>query len=169
VSTERRHLDLLALTQDSLACVPLIRMDDIGNAQAKLIGAVTLTSLERQRAFLAKQSDVEVLDLAGVTDLDTAGAWAIASFQLAQKAKGREITIANATEAQALLLQTVTDALPPRARRRRRLPLHEAGDMLVELGKAVSSLPPEWANPSASSDLFSHGLRPRFCIRPACG
>lgn len=112
-------------------------MADLGNV-TRLIGAVTLTSLERQRAFLAKQSDAEVLDLASVTELDTAGAWAIASFQAAQQAKGRKIAVANATEAQALLLQTVTDALPPAHRRRRRLPHHEAGDMLVELGKTVS-------------------------------
>jgi phospholipid/cholesterol/gamma-HCH transport system permease protein len=118
--------------------------DDVGKVSpARLVGAVTLASLERQRAFLAKQSDAEVLDLASVTELDTAGAWAIASFQLAQKAKGREIAIANATEAQALLLQTVTDALPPARKRRRRLPHHEAGDMLVDLGKAVSTFAAE--------------------------
>jgi phospholipid/cholesterol/gamma-HCH transport system permease protein len=112
--------------------------EDGNVAPAKLVGEVTLANLDRQRAYLDKQSRAQVLDLSGVTELDTAGAWAIASFQAAQKAKGRDIAIANATEAQALLLQTVTDAMPPSRKRRRRLPHHEAGDMLVDLGKAVS-------------------------------
>jgi phospholipid/cholesterol/gamma-HCH transport system permease protein len=107
--------------------------------RAKLVGAVTLTNLQLQRAYLDGHSGVKVVDLSGVTELDTAGAWAIASFQATQKAKGREIAIENATEAQALLLQTVTDAMPPTRKRRRRLPHHEAGDMLLELGKAVST------------------------------
>jgi phospholipid/cholesterol/gamma-HCH transport system permease protein len=107
-------------------------------ARAKLVGAVTLANLDRQRTFFDGQSGIEVLDLSDVTKLDTAGAWAIASFQAAQKAKGREIGIANATEAQALLLRTVTDAMPPARKRRRRLPHHEAGDMLLDLGRAVS-------------------------------
>jgi phospholipid/cholesterol/gamma-HCH transport system permease protein len=112
---------------------------DVGKAaRANLTGAVTLTNLERQRSFLEDQSRIEVLDLSGVTELDTAGAWAIASFQAAQKAKGRTIAIDNATEAHALLLQTVTDAMPAPRKRRRRLPHHEAGDMLLDLGKAVS-------------------------------
>ena len=107
-------------------------------ARANLVGAVTLTSLDRQRSVLDGQSAAEVLDLSGVTELDTAGAWAIASFQAVQKARGREVAIDNATAAQALLLQTVTDAMPAPRKRRRRLPHHEAGDMLLDLGKAVS-------------------------------
>ncbi len=103
----------------------------------KLVGAFTLTNLTKQRAFLDGQSRAEVLDLSAVTELDTAGAWVIASFQAAQKAKGREIAIANASEAQTLLLQTVRDAMPEQRKRRRRLPHHEAGDMLLDLGKAV--------------------------------
>jgi phospholipid/cholesterol/gamma-HCH transport system permease protein len=112
---------------------------DSGEAsRAKVVGAVTLTNLNQQRAFLEGQSKARVLDMSGVTKLDTAGAWAIASFQAARKAKGREIAIENATEAQALLLQTVADAMPPARKRRRRLPHQEAGDMVLELGKAVS-------------------------------
>jgi phospholipid/cholesterol/gamma-HCH transport system permease protein len=107
-------------------------------AHLSLVGDLTLTNLERLRAYLDDQSRVKVLDLSGVTELDTAGAWAIASFQAAQKAKGRSIAIDNATAAQAQLLQTVAEAMPPTRKRRRRLPHHEAGDLLLELGKAVS-------------------------------
>ncbi|MES2846674.1 MAG: MlaE family lipid ABC transporter permease subunit [Pseudomonadota bacterium] len=107
-------------------------------ARANLVGAVTLSNLDQQRAFLQRQTDAGILDLSAITRLDTAGAWAITSFQAAQKAKGRQIAIENATGAQSLLLQTVADALPPIRTRRRRLPHHEAGDMLLELGKSVS-------------------------------
>jgi phospholipid/cholesterol/gamma-HCH transport system permease protein len=112
---------------------------DVGKAsRAKLVGAVTLTNLDTQRTFLDGQSRVTILDMSGVTQLDTAGAWAIASFQAAQKTRGRDVTIENATSAQSLLLQTVADAMPPSRKRRRRLPHHEAGDMLFDLGRAVS-------------------------------
>ncbi len=118
---------------------------DVGKAsRAKLVGAVTLTNLDTQRAFLANQSAVSVLDLSEVTQLDTAGAWAIASFQAAQKSRGREVTIDNATGAHSLLLQTVTAAMPASRKRRRRLPHHEAGDLLFELGKAVSGFSAEF-------------------------
>lgn len=79
-----------------------------------------------------------MLDLSGVTQLDTAGAWAIASFQAAQAAQGRKIGVTGASDAQILLLQTVTEAMPPVRKRRRRLPHHEAGDSLEQLGKSVS-------------------------------
>ncbi|WP_240790354.1 MlaE family lipid ABC transporter permease subunit [Rhodobacter sp. SY28-1] len=108
-------------------------------SRAKMVGAVTLTTLDRQRSFLDGQAGATCLDLSEVTQLDTAGAWAIASFQAAQNSKGREVTIDNATEAQALLLRTVVEAMPSPRKRRRRLPHHEAGDVLFEVGKSVSS------------------------------
>jgi phospholipid/cholesterol/gamma-HCH transport system permease protein len=107
-------------------------------ARARLVGAVTLANLKAQRTFLDEQSGVQVLDLTGVTDLDTAGAWVVVSFQATQKARGQVVVIDNASEAQVLLLQTVTEAMPPTRKSRRRLPHHEAGDMLLELGKSVS-------------------------------
>jgi phospholipid/cholesterol/gamma-HCH transport system permease protein len=107
--------------------------------RASIVGAVTLTTLDRQREFLQGQSAADILDLSKVTDLDTAGAWAIASFQAVQKDKGRDLRLENASEKQTLLLQTVRDALPPTTKRRRRLPHHEAGDMLLETGKAVTA------------------------------
>ncbi len=112
--------------------------DALQAARADLVGAFTLSNLDRQRAFLKSQAGVRILDLSGVTRLDTAGAWAIVAFQAAQKAEGRQVAIHNATEAQSLLLQTVSDAMPPSRKRRRRLPHHEAGDMLLELGTSVT-------------------------------
>lgn len=112
--------------------------DTSTSARARLVGAVTLVNLESQRSFLANYPAAQVVDLSGVTELDTAGAWAIAAFLATEKTRGHEVAVENATEAQALLLQTVSDAMPPTRKRRRRLPHHEAGDMLLELGKAVS-------------------------------
>jgi phospholipid/cholesterol/gamma-HCH transport system permease protein len=105
---------------------------------AGLSGDVTLANLSQSRKNLEVLPKLDVLDISGVTALDTAGAWAIVSFQAAQQAKGRTITITGATDAQTLLLQTVTDAMPPARKRRRRLPHHEAGDSLEQLGKSVS-------------------------------
>lgn len=113
--------------------------EDATASRARLVGAVTLTNLDTQRRFLGGQSGVSVVDLSEVTQLDTAGAWAIASFQAAQKTSGREVVVENATSAQALLLQTVTDAMPASRKRRRRLPHHEAGDMLFDLGRSASA------------------------------
>lgn len=108
------------------------------NKPAKLVGSVTLAKLDAHRAILEKESPV-VLDLSETSELDTAGAWTIASYQAAQRAKGRDVALENATEAQDLLLKTVAEALPPVRKRRRRLPHHEAGDLLLTLGKAVSA------------------------------
>ncbi len=114
------------------------RSDPDNKSRARIVGPVTLTTLGQQRTFLDGQAGAMSLDFSGVTQLDTAGAWAIASFQAAEKAKGREVRIENATEAQTLLLQTVVEAMPSPRKRRRRLPHHEAGDLLFDVGKSVS-------------------------------
>lgn len=105
---------------------------------ARIVGSVTLATLEKQRSFLHRHPKAATLDLAGVTELDTAGAWVIASFQASQRAKGHDVSIENATEAQVLLLKTVTDAMPTTRKRRRKLPHQEAGDLLFDVGKAVT-------------------------------
>ncbi len=107
--------------------------------RAELAGDVTLTSLSRNRDLLDRLGHVDVLDLTHVTMLDTAGAWAIASFQAAQAAKGRKVALSGATADQSLLLETVAAAIPAARRRRRRLPHHEAGDIVLRLGKSVSA------------------------------
>ncbi len=106
---------------------------------AGLTGPVTLVTLSQSQASLQTLIGTKVLDLSGVTLLDTAGAWAIVSFQMAERAKGHEVALTGATEAHALLLQTVADAMPAPRKRRRRLPHHQAGDGLVQLGQTVSA------------------------------
>ena len=103
-----------------------------------LTGPVTLANLAQSRAVLDALSGPDTLDLAGVTIMDTAGAWAIASFVQAQAKKGRTITITGATAAHSLLLDTVTGAMPETRKRRRRPVHHEAGDSLEQMGKTIS-------------------------------
>ncbi len=105
---------------------------------AALTGPFTLATLSHSMAALKDRTGPAELDLSGLTTLDTAGAWALVSYQAAQKAKGREVTLANATPAQTLLLQTVAEAMPPPRARRRRPPHHRAGDSLAGLGQTVA-------------------------------
>ncbi len=105
---------------------------------AALTGKVTLSTLAQCQDKLSRLAGSDELDLSGVTALDTAGAWAIAAFVAAEKAKGRTVKITGASSAQSLLLETVTEAMPPTRKRRRRMPHHQAGDELAQLGKAVS-------------------------------
>jgi phospholipid/cholesterol/gamma-HCH transport system permease protein len=103
-----------------------------------LTGPLTLATLSDTVALLKDRPATGDLDLSGITVLDTAGAWALVSFRAAQTAKGRDLVFANATPAQTLLLQTVTDAMPPLRVRRRRPPHHQAGDSLARLGQTVA-------------------------------
>lgn len=116
-----------------------------GNGHASvavlLKGPVTLASLAEVQAALRAETRPAALDLSGVTVLDTAGAWLLASMQKAAAADNHSVTIIGASAAQALLLQTVTDAMPaaqnpPRLRRLH----HDASDDLAKLGEIVSNV-----------------------------
>ena len=108
------------------------------SAPAALTGPITLANLAQSRANLEGLANVNDLDLSGVTMLDTAGAWAIASFLEAQRKKGRKVSVVGATSAHSLLLETVTGAMPPAHKRRRRPVHHEAGDSLERMGRTIS-------------------------------
>lgn len=103
-----------------------------------LTGPVTLANLAQSRATLDKLAGSGDLDLSGITMLDTAGAWAIVSFLAVQEKKGRKTSISGATAAHSLLLETVTGAMPPARKRRRRPVHHEAGDSLERMGRTIS-------------------------------
>lgn len=101
-----------------------------------LTGPVTLATLSEVRAFLDERPRHSAFDLSGVTALDTAGAWLIVTHATARK--GAPAPITGASPAHALLLQTVTEALPQPQKRTRRPVHHRAGDELVWIGAAVS-------------------------------
>jgi len=102
--------------------------DDLSPVTLALTGPITLASLTETRGRLA--AGVRVLDLSGVTTLDTAGAWLLATTRA---------RVTGASAAQALLLATVASALPaeaapPPPRRR----TQSAGTWFEGLGRAVS-------------------------------
>lgn len=104
-----------------------------------LTGPVTLASLAETRARLDAGPGAAVLDLSGVTALDTAGAWLVVSRRMAAIANGRKIMVTGASAAQTILLEAVEAAMPmaqaPPAKRR----LHQsATDLMADLGKTVS-------------------------------
>lgn len=105
---------------------------------AALTGPVTLANLSECRAELASMAGVDELDVSGITVLDTAGAWAIASFLATQQKADKTTVLTGATKAHSLLLETVTGAMPPLRKRRRRPVHHEAGDSLEVMGKTIS-------------------------------
>jgi len=103
-----------------------------------LTGPVTLATLTQSRAVLDGMTRSQTLDLSGVTVLDTAGAWLIASHQASREPQDAALAITGASPAQTLLLETVTAALQPQQRTQKRRPQHQAGDELARLGGGVS-------------------------------
>ena len=109
-------------------------------APVVLTGPVTLSSLVTMRKLIERAQGPGALDLSEVTALDTAGAWLILSLQAQLAAKGQKVEIIGANPAQALLLQTVSAALVPEKKSRRRPVHHDAADGLERLGAAVSGV-----------------------------
>ena len=107
-------------------------------ATLPLQGPLTLSHLGVLRATLAAAPQNVVISLAGTGAMDTAGAWVLATY-LRDTAPGSSIV--EATQAQELLLQTVTAHLPPLATQllpnRRKVLQHQRLDALERLGRAV--------------------------------
>ncbi len=101
---------------------------------ARIGGAITVHAVTRLRAELSRLPPDRPLtiDLAGLTRLDTAGAWALAMLRDRRGA----LAIRNAPPQAEALLRTVTEALPepvaatPRSRR--------PSDHVERLGRAVA-------------------------------
>lgn len=117
-----------------------LMMDDGARTSSStaLTGPFTLATLSKSIAMLEGRPAQGDLDISGITALDTAGAWALLSYQTTQKVRGRAVVLVNATAAQDLLLQTVAEAMPTQRVRRRRPPHHHAGDWLARLGQTVA-------------------------------
>jgi phospholipid/cholesterol/gamma-HCH transport system permease protein len=98
----------------------------------RLAGPVTLATLTPTRALLDSITGPAAVDLSGVTALDTAGAWLLAT-------RARTgLQFVGATPTQTLLLVTVTAALPvPRAVRPRKV-RHLLIDYFARIGKGVT-------------------------------
>lgn len=95
-----------------------------------LCGPVILSNSAEIRARFDLTEAAAPADLAAVTRLDTAGAWLLVS-------SGRPIL--NATDAQAQLLATVRDALPPDVKAPHQKVHHQTTGPLVSVGMAVGA------------------------------
>lgn len=120
--------------------MPLAPSGDPASGAQALQGPVTLSTLVRSQQTLAALTGQPVLDLSEVSALDVAGAWAIATHLAQEKARGRMVAVTNVSEAQRLLLDTVTDALPQPPKRRTRIAeaRDQTGDSLAWLGRKVT-------------------------------
>lgn len=95
-----------------------------------LQGPVTLATLDEVRGQIDRLGPGAVVDLSGVTTLDTAGAWAIA--------RGDGLQVTGGDAPQLLLLRTVTEALPVLSAEGPVRKLWHPGDLLAAVGVAVS-------------------------------
>lgn len=85
---------------------------------ARLAGRITLAHVEALGAALAAAPVAPAkvaIDFAGVTALDSAGAWAVYRYQRVQTQAGKTVTLVNASPAQNALMQRMA---PPEERRR---------------------------------------------------
>jgi len=114
--------------------------DTAAQGATALTGPITLATLADSRALLDRLGKDAQVDLSGVTKLDTAGAWLLATARAAAQQGGGSFAITGANAAQSLLLETVTQALPPTRKRRRRRVHHDAFDALELLGGVVSGI-----------------------------
>jgi phospholipid/cholesterol/gamma-HCH transport system permease protein len=99
-----------------------------------LAGPVTLATLGATRARLDAVPAGAGVNLAGITALDTAGAWLLATRA------GSGLRIASATAAQQMLIDTVTAALPPPRTTPSRWPHHVVLGSLSAVGEGVTTL-----------------------------
>lgn len=111
----------------------------------KLSGPVTIARLGELRTLLNDAAPHTRLDLAAVTEIDTAGAWIL----LHHEAAGMALEEINGT--QISLLETVRQALPNATRTggEARSP-HRAGDGLEAIGKAMAAL---WGSTAQALDF----------------
>lgn len=95
---------------------PELRVETAGGATVlRLSGALLtefLAEMERPFAQAPVQSGVLRLDLAGLTAMDTGGAWMVADLRNRVQRAGGEVILEGGTADQLALLQTVTAALP---------------------------------------------------------
>ena len=85
-----------------------------GGVSVRLTGSFSLGDLTPLHAALrsAVTAGPVTLDLAGVTRMDTAAAWAIAQADLAATKAGHTLTLTGASDDSAALIKTVRAALP---------------------------------------------------------
>ncbi|MEW9921542.1 ABC transporter permease [Marimonas sp. MJW-29] len=90
-------------------------------------------------------ADISVIDIEALTQMDTAGAWFLVEMQGIAEAKGRDVAIEGANDAQAQLIETVRknmppDEKPPREHKNFIDRLEDYGQMVARGGKTALEL-----------------------------
>ena len=83
-----------------------------GDATIRFAGDVLIGAVERLRAETSGARGGHVIDLGAVEALDTAGAWLIVELMARLEAEGAAPRLANASDAQTQLIETVREAIP---------------------------------------------------------
>jgi len=127
-----------------------------GDAAARTVtlsGALTVRMLlDVHEAMAALTPGDLVIDLAGLTALDTAGAWVIATCTRRMEAAGHRVEITGATQHQSDLLATVTEAIPDVPQEEITTP--SLTDRLETAGRAVAASGKGFAEMTGFLGLF---------------
>ena len=94
----------------------------------------TVAAIDRIGLF-DRAHEATMIDLFGLTRMDTAGAWLLVDLQSRLSAAGRTPTLEGATEAQAQLIETVRQSMPPADTVQ--VPERSLADRLESLGRDI--------------------------------
>lgn len=100
-AAQSHKTDLVKLSRDGARLV----VD--GALSIEAVGQVDRPSAMKMAA------DAEVIDIRGLAQMDTAGAWLLVELQAKAAGDGRDVTIEGASDAQAQLIETVRSNMPP--------------------------------------------------------
>lgn len=87
----------------------------IVGSRLEVVGDLNIDALEDldRTGVLSMAQGASVIDITGLTRIDTAGAWVLVDLQKNAAVKGIELTIEGANEAQAQLIDVVRCSMPP--------------------------------------------------------
>ena len=94
----------------------------------------TVQDIDRAKAP-SSAPDIIVIDLSGLTRMDTAGAWFVLDIKERARAEGRKVAFEGATPAQAQLIETVRQCLQPEKTKATKRP--NLSDHLETYGRMV--------------------------------
>lgn len=100
-AAQSHHTDLVKLSRDGARLV----VD--GALSIEAVGQVDRPSAMKMAA------NAEVIDIRGLAQMDTSGAWLLVELQAKAAGDGRDVTIEGASDAQAQLIETVRSNMPP--------------------------------------------------------
>lgn len=109
-----------------------------GEGDIRLLGPMTIHTVTRAQSLLSRvaPADRVRIDLSSVTRLDSAGAWAIATFGRRIERDGATMEVNGATDEMTSIIATVAEALP--TREVEPAPRRSVLDLFDRLGRRVA-------------------------------